>query len=136
MKVVSCYEAARVAEVSKQNLSKQKKVNANDKSKYTYFAFDKDSGKFGIDIESKAWLTYMQKRQSTIDHKASMKKTQEQPTQSTLIDHKEGKSVNQDKRFKNLLRAVVFEIKKTSKFSGKEIEKLTDDIWERFEGME
>jgi len=66
---------------------------------------------------SKAWLTYMQKRQST-------------------IDHKEGKSVNQDKRFKNLLRAVVAEIIKTGKFSGKELEKLTDDIWERFEGME
>ena len=59
MRVVSCYKASQLAQVTKQLIGNQKKVNANSKSKYPYFAFDRNSGEFGIDIESRSWKDYI-----------------------------------------------------------------------------
>ena len=68
MKVISCYKAAQIAQVSKQLLTKYKKVNADDKTKYPYFSYDKDTGEFGVDIKSKSWLEYMEKRRNSIGY--------------------------------------------------------------------
>ena len=87
MKIVSCYRASAIAQVSKQLVSSHKKANQADKGRYPYFAYDKDTGKFGVDIESDAWKLYMQSRQLLIEHKGSGKKdtvklTDDKPTES------------------------------------------------------
>ena len=83
MKVVTCYRASQIARVSKQLIGNHKKVNSHDKSKYSYFAFDRDTGKFGVDIESETWLEYMERRRLSIGYNSNKEK---EP--STLTDNK------------------------------------------------
>ena len=82
MKVVTCYRASRIAQVSKQLIGNHKKVNSRDKSKYSYFAYDKDTGKFGVDIESDAWLEYMERRRLSLGYDPNKKN---QPSTLTNI---------------------------------------------------
>ena len=131
MKVVSCYRAAQIAQVSKQLIIKRKKINADNKTKYLYFCYDPVSGNFGIDIESKLWLAYMQKRRNTIGY--SMEKER---LLTNKTDDKQG-IVDQDNdvQFNNLLLAVKIVIEEKFKLKKKEIDKLLFAIGERFEGM-
>lgn len=131
MKVVSCYRAAQIAQVSKQLITKRKKINADNKSKYPYFCYDPVSGNFGIDIESKIWLEYMQKRRITLGY--SMEK---QRLLTNKTNDKQG-VVDQDNdvRFNNLLLATKIVIEESLKLKKKDIDKLLFAIGERFEGM-
>lgn len=64
MNVVSCYQAAKVAGVSRQRIGAMKKANADDKGKYPFFAFDKDDGHFGVDLDHQSWLEFVDRRAS------------------------------------------------------------------------
>ncbi len=64
MDVVTCYRASKLAGVSKQLIGNMKKANADNKGKYPFFAFDRDSGSFGVDTEHPSWKEYIQKRRS------------------------------------------------------------------------
>ena len=132
MKVVSCYRAAQIAQVSKQLIIKRKKINADNKSKYSYFCYDPVSGNFGIDIESKLWLEYMQKRRNTIGYD-----TVKEKVLTTQTDDKRGEvDQGNDARFNNLLLAVKIVIEEKFKLKKKDMDKLLFAIGERFEGMD
>ena len=103
MKVVSCYRASVIAQVSKQLISSHKKANQADKGRYPYFVCDKDTGKIGVDVESDTWLLYMQSRQLAIEYKSSGRKdtvklTDKKSTNSENVNHV---------YFKNLLNVAI-----------------------------
>ena len=131
MKVVSCYRAAKIAQVSKQLIIKRKKINADNKSKYIYFCYDPINGNFGIDIESKTWLEYMQKRRNTAGYEMEKEKVL-----TTETDDKRG-VVDQgnDVRFNNLLLCVKLELEESLKLKKEKVNKILFGIGERFEGM-
>ncbi len=103
MKVVSCYRASKIAQVSKQLISGHKKLNQADKSKYPYFVYDKNTEKFGVDVESEAWLLYMQSRQLVIEYKTSGKKDTVKLTGKKPTEIEESNRVY----FKNLLNVAI-----------------------------
>lgn len=96
MNVVSCYRAAKIAQVSKQCIAKQKAVNLSNKSKYRYFSYDKDSGEFGIDIDSKYWSTYMEKRRNQKGYISYKEKglTTDTGVKSTQVDYKNNTDID------------------------------------------
>jgi hypothetical protein len=89
--------------------------------------FDPETGKHGINIDDIAWKNYVDKDNSKRVNKKA-------PAQSTESKVKRVEPDNKD-RFNNLLLAVIFVIKKKYKPTDKEMQKLTDDISKRFEGM-
>ncbi len=135
MKVVSCYRAAQIAQVSKQLIIKRKKINADNKSKYLYFCYDPVSGKFGIDIESKLWLSYMQKRRNTAGYSVEKERLLTIGTDDNRGVVDQGNDADNDDRFNRLLSAVVVEIKNTFKPSKEKLDGLLQRISNRFEGM-
>ena len=64
MEVVTCYRASKLAGVSKQLIGNMKKANADNKGRYPFFAFDRESGNFGVDTDDPVWKEYIQKRRS------------------------------------------------------------------------
>ena len=131
MKVVSCYRAAQIAQVSRQLIIKRKKINADNKSKYLYFCYDPVKGNFGIDIESKLWLEYMQKRRNTLGYSVEKERllTNKTDDNQGVVDQ------GNDVRFNNLLLATKMILEERLKLKKKEIDKLLFSIGERFEGM-
>ena len=103
MKLVSCYRASAIAQVSKQLISSHKKANQADKGKYPYFVVDKDTGKCSVDVESEAWSLYMQSRQLIIEYKMSGKKDTVKLTEDKAT---EDENVNRV-YFKNLLNVAM-----------------------------
>ena len=128
MNVVTCYEAAKIAKVSKQIMSSRKKVNSLDKSKYKYFAFDSISGDFGVDTDHIEWKRYMTKRRSTPKFKNdTVKNTEGHSIVNTNPDY-----VNKN----NMLHAVVNALRKNLKLTGKEMKAITDQIAFEYEELE
>ena len=131
MKVVSCYRASVIAQVSKQLISSSKKANQADKGKYPYFAHDKNMGKFGVDIESKAWLFYMQSRQLIIEHKMSGKKDTVK-----LTDKKSTESENVNRvYFKNLLNVAIMALDDVFKPTKKKRTDFLKKLAEHYKAM-
>ena len=127
MEVVTMYRAAKIAGVSKQAIFDLKKRNADGKSNYSFFCFDPKTGKHGIDINDIEWKRYLDRgNKKNRQGNKPVRKTKE-----GVIPSDQGN----DARFKNLMEAVFFVLKKTYSPSAQELEKLTGDISKRYEGM-
>lgn len=128
MKVVTCYQAAKLAQVSKQLISSNKTANALCKGKYPYFKFDPGSGKFGVDIHDPSWKEWIEKRQSmglmkTDEEIKSLTNTKSQLNQATLDKYEVPKT---------LIKAIVDAIKETIDIDKKELSKLLNLIDKKF----
>ena len=120
MKVVSCYRAAQIAQVSRQLIIKRKKINADNKSKYLYFCYDPVKGNFGIDIESKLWLEYMQKRRNTLGYSVEKERLLTNKTDDKQGGVDQGNSVDESA----IIDIVVSAIKEILKPSAKDMNRL------------
>lgn len=79
--VVNYAEAARQAGVSRNMISKLKKMHINKESVKSYFVFDPDSGKPGVNIEDKTWIKYVDKaNKQRSNQKKQITTTKVQPT--------------------------------------------------------
>ena len=107
MKVISCYKAAQLAQISKQAMSRQKLDNEKNRGKFPYFCYDRDTGEFGVDIESKPWKEYMRTRRSSDQYDTS----KEKPTLIKLglisVDSNSGDSVNSQAMIQSMKSAFV-----------------------------
>ena len=135
MKVVSCYRAAQIAQVSKQLIIKRKNINADNKEKYPYFCYDPVTGKFGIDIESKLWLEYMQKRRNTDGYSVEKERLLTTQTGSNQggVDH--GNTVDNTALFIKLINVVEESIKEILKPSQKKMDMVKKRIVEKYRGL-
>lgn len=131
MNVVSCYRAAQIAQVTKQNISLKKQINVDDKSKYRYFAFDKNTGDFGVDLDHKEWKAYMIKRRSSRSYDKSLENVSSNNTNSKLSQVNNPDLVNKTA----FAKAVVGAIKEQYGSNGAELKKLLTNISKRYEGM-
>lgn len=127
MNVVTCYAAAKIAKVSKQIMSTRKNVNADNKNKYKYFAFDKNSGDFGVDLDHNDWKRYMTKRRST----EAFKNDQLRDTKSQSTDYEPDNTTFKN----NLMQAVVDSLREGLGLKGKELKRITGLIESKYEGM-
>lgn len=125
MNVVTCYKAAQLAGVSRQYIKSLKDVNAKDKTKYRYFGYDKDSGKFGVDIDHPEWKNYISKKESTNNNK----KSDINNTESKPIYYNNSDYVHKT----NLINAVVNTLKSDLGLKGSELKKVLDGIERRYQ---
>ena len=133
MEIVSCYKAAQIARVSKQAIQNLKILNASGKKKYSFFKYNKATNDMGVDLNDREWTTYVNK---TVNTRTSVSKEIEPviDMESGIVQGEHGNNAPKDDRFEKLTEAVFFVIKKTYNPSAVELEKLTNDISNRFEG--
>jgi len=135
MKVVSCYRAAQIAQVSKQLIIKRKNINAGNKEKYPYFCYDPVTGKFGINIESHVWLEYMQKRQNTAGYDVDNERLLTNKTDDKRggVDHQN--TVDNTALFIKLINVVEESIKEILKPSQKKMDMVKKSIVDKYRGL-
>ncbi len=135
MNVISCYRAAQIAQVSKQLFTKYKKVNADDKSKYPYFSFDKDTGEFGVDIDSKSWIEYMEKRRNSNGYDTEKEKVLSKNTgvELTKVDYQN--TADNTALFMKLISAVEQSIIEVLKPDKKKLDLVEKMIIDKYRGM-
>ncbi len=125
MNVVSCYKAAQIAQVTKQNISLKKKVNADNKSKYKYFCYDKETGEFGVDIDHLEWKKYIKSRQSS----NKIVKNSPNSTDSQATVNEEEETVIK----KHFAQSVVNAVKKKYNASPRDLNELVVIIREEYD---
>lgn len=64
MRVVTYAEAAKIANVKRQTVNQMKKINSENSGRYTFFAYDPATGNHGVDIDSRSWGVYIDKRRA------------------------------------------------------------------------
>ncbi len=135
MKVVSCYRASKLAQVSKQLIIKRKNINADNKEKYPYFCYDPVTGKFGIDIESALWIEYMQKRRNTAGYSVEKERLLTNETDDKRVKVDQGNSVDNTALFIKLINVVEESIKEVLKPSQKKMDMVKKRIVEKYRGI-
>ena len=125
MDVVNYSEAARHAGVSRQMITKLKNLHINKESIKSYFIYDPESGKPGINIEDKSWVNYVNKvNKQRSNLKELLNTTKIQPN-----SYEQPNSVNKNK----LINAVVDTLKEELNLRGQELKKIVGVIERKYE---
>ena len=127
MNVVSNSEASRIAGVSRQAIQDLKRINSTNKRKYPFFKHDPDTGKPGVDLDHKDWISYLNRNKS----KRVKKDKQSKQTNSKVIESESVNTVNND----NMLKAVVYSLKEGLGLNGVELKRILGLIERKYEEM-
>ncbi len=125
MNVVTCYKASQVAGVSKQAIQSLKNANTLQKGKYTFFCYDSETGKFGVDLDNKHWLNYLDRNKDNPKKKKRLIKIHKSKDKSP----ENSQSFNQNK----LIDSVVKAIKDSFEIDEKELTELLELIEKYYE---
>lgn len=128
MNVLSYNKAAARAGISRQRITKLKRDHNEKKSIKSYFVFDPEGGKAGINIDDPSWKSYEKKNNLK---RVNKKKVEDKP-KSKHIYHESDNPVNKD----NLIKAVVDSLKEGLGLKGKELNKILGLIEIKYEGLE
>lgn len=121
MNVVTCYRAAKIANVKKQTISEMKQKNALGTGKYDFFCYHPKTGEFGVDVDSPAWSGY-------IDRRRSRNLLDENETEHGLTTCEQPKRVDD----KALLLAVKRAVKERCGMAGRDLNELLKYINELY----
>ncbi len=102
MKVITCYKAAKIAGVSKQAIQSLKNANTLQKGKYPFFCHSPENGKFGVDIENKHWINYLDRNRDNPKKKKLLKKLPE----SKDNQPENGQLFNQNRLINAVVKAI------------------------------
>lgn len=120
MALVSCYQASKIANVSKQAISDMKKKNDLNWGRYPFFVIVPPDNKVKVDTNHPDWFAYIERNQDNL----KKKNRQEEQTESKSSQGLQDNSVDADA----LIRSVLYVVGEKYSLSKAELKKLTDEI--------
>jgi len=126
MKVVTNSEASRIASVSRQAIQDLKRINTDNKRKYPFFVFDPESGKPGVNIDHKDWISYLHRNQG----KRVKLKMKSNKSKGQVSDKETDDFVNKDA----FAQAVVSAAREQLGMSDKDLRRFMGLIEVKYEG--
>jgi hypothetical protein len=124
--VISYNQAAIKAGVSRQRITKLKRDHKEKKKIQSYFVFDPDNGKEGINIDDPSWKSYENKNnKKRVNKNVSTKETESKPS-----DNENENYVNKNA----FAKAVIDAAREQLGLSNKDLKKFMGLIQVKYEG--